>query len=402
MTQRMQIIVLVMSLLISSLTPVCAQAQASADTITPKQQQLLWQQEDFVKAYLVVAEPGGALYSIFGHACLHLVCEAYHLDYFFTYESENAAQKVWQFVKGDLKMGMAAVTAEEYLSDYKAEGRGVFEYELNLPIDIKRELWRVLDNHVMEGMYLPYDFEARGCAYACTKMLDEALRDTRIAFGPWEEANYRTRREMCYDKGHRDYPWNMMFIMALVGTEVDKKLAPKDKLIIPTELAEVWQKAKVNGEQLLSTEAIELAPSVSTPSKTYFTPNMAAIVLLLLAIIGWFLKTPYADWLILTIVTLVGALITYLVLLSSLPCTGWNWLIIPFNILPAIAWKWRKYWTLPYAGILVVWMIAMIAPTHRLVDPSMLILTAAWVIVLVKNALPLQKKINRNLNTKKI
>lgn len=392
MTQRMRIIILVMSLLISSLMPVCAQTQTSADTITPEQQQLLWQQEDFVKAYLVVAEPGGALYSIFGHACLHLVCEAYNLDYFFTYESEDAAKKVWQFIKGDLKMGMAALTAEEYLSDYKAEGRGVVEYELNLPIDIKRELWRVLDNHVMEGMYLPYDFEARGCAYACTKMLDEALGDTKIKFGEWDQKYTQTRRELAYNFAKDNFPWNLMFIMVMVGTEIDKKLPYAEKLIVPTDLAEVWQKAKVNGEQLLSTEAIELTPSVSTPSKTYFTPNMAAIVLLLLVIMGWLTKTPYADWLILTIVTLMGVLMTYLVLISSLPCTGWNWLIIPFNILPAIAWKWRKYWALPYAGILVVWMIAMIAPAHRLVDPAMLILTVAWIVVLIKNALPLQYK----------
>ena len=47
-------------------------------------QQELWQQQDFVRAYYVVAEPGGALYSVFGHACLHMVCPAYGLDYFFS------------------------------------------------------------------------------------------------------------------------------------------------------------------------------------------------------------------------------------------------------------------------------------------------------------------------------
>lgn len=381
----MHIMILAMGLLMGSLLPLCAQAQATSE-ISPAQQQELWKQPDFVKAYLVVAEPGGALYSIFGHACLHLVCEAYDLDYYFSYESEDASKKVWQFIQGKLKMGMAALTPEEYLSDYIAEGRGVVEYELNLPIDIKRELWRVLDQHVMEGMYLPYDFEARGCAYACTKMLDEAMGETKIEFGPWEEANLRTRREMCYDKGHKDYPWNMMFIMALVGTEVDKKLAPEDKLIIPTELAEVWQRAKVEGESLLSTEAIELAPSVMRPEKTVVTPNLVALALLVLVIICWIVRKPYMDWLVLGLVTLIGALMTYLVLISTLPCTSFNCLIVPFNLLPAIAWKWRKYWALPFAGLLVVWMIGMIVPAHRLVDPSMLIFTAAWIVVLVKNA----------------
>lgn len=390
----MRTYILAMGLLMGSLMPVCAQAQASKSTITPEQQQELWKQLDFVKAYLVVAEPGGALYSIFGHACLHLVCEAYDLDYYFSYESEDASKKVWQFLQGKLKMGMAALTPEEYLSDYIAEGRGVVEYELNLPIDIKRELWRVLDQHVMEGMYLPYDFEARGCAYACTKMLDEALGSTPIEFGPWNEKYNQTRRELAYNFAKDKFPWNLMFIMVMVGTEIDKTLPPSEKLIIPTDLAEVWQKAKVNGEPLLSMEAIELAPSVMRNSKTMVTPNMVALVLLVLVIVGWLIKRPYIDWLILGIVTLIGLLMTYLVLISTLPCTSFNCLIVPFNLLPAIAWKWRRYWALPYAGLLVAWMIGMVVPSHRLADPSMLILTAAWVVVLVKNALPLQRRNN--------
>ena len=371
----------------------CAQEQSHKIEISDEEQQRLWQQEDFVRAYLVVADPGGALYSIFGHACLHLVCPAYGLDYYFTYESENAAQKILLFLAGKLKMGMAALTPEEYLSDYRNEGRGVNEYELNLPIGIKRELWRVLDQHVMEGMYLPYDFEARGCAYACTKMLDEALGDTTIAFGPWQEKFNRTRREMGYDKGHTHYPWNMMFIMAMVGTEVDRKMLPQDKLIIPTELAEVWQHATVSGRQLLSDCPVEVLPAVSHPTKTIFTPMMAAILLLVLSIVGWIIGKPYFDWLIWATAMVLGLLMTYLVIFSSLPCTDWNWLIIPFNLLPAIVWKWRKYWALPYAGLLVLWIIGMIVPTHRLVDPSMLIFTVAWIVVLVKNALPLERRI---------
>ena len=122
------------------------------------------------------------------------------------------------------------------------------------------------------------------------------------------------------------------------------------------------------------------------PTKTLVTPNMIALALLVLVIAGWLIKRPYMDWLMLGIVTLIGLLMTYLVVISTLPCTGWNWLIIPFNPLLAIAWKWRKYWALPYAGLLVAWMIGMVVPTHRLVDPSMLILTASWVGVLVKNS----------------
>lgn len=360
-----------------------ATMQDTTITYTEAQRDSLWQQPDFVRAYLAVAEPGGALYSIFGHACLHLVCPAYGLDYYFTYESENASKRVLKFLSGNLKMGMMNLTPDEYLSDYKTEGRGVVEYELNLPIDIKRNLWRVLDEHIAAGMYLPYDFEARGCAYACTKMLKEAMGNTKIEYAPWPEKYYRTRREMCNDCAKNSYPWNMMFIMALVGSEVDKELLPQNKLIIPAELVEAWQAAKVNGEQMLSNEPHVLVTSTHPHQAPWCRPWMVATLLLILAIANLWIRTKYIDWLILGLVTMIGIVITYLVAFSTLPCTEWNWLIIPFNILPAIAWRWRRYWAWPYAGVVLVWMIRMIVPQHQLADTALLILAGAWMVTLI-------------------
>lgn len=368
-------------------------AYAQEQEIDSVQRAELWKQPDFVRAYYVVAEPGGNLYSIFGHACLHMVCPAYDLDYVYSYESEDAAAKVLTFISGNLHMGMVRMTKEDYLSEFAAEGRGVKEYELNLPIDIKRNLWKVLDEKADEGMYLSYDFESRGCAYACVTILKEALDSTKIEYADWSPRFNRTRREMCNDFGKVDYPWNMMFIMGLVGTDVDKMLTPEEKMIIPTEVAEVWQKAKVEGEYLLSREAHELLPSTrEKQTASWFTPIVAALLILILAIIAWFIEKPWIDWFILAVVTLIGAFVTYLVVFSTLPCTSWNWLIIPFNILPAICWKWRKYWSLPYAVVLGVWLAGMLISSHQLVDNSMLVLTAAFGLIL------LNKRNNINLN----
>lgn len=341
----------------------------------------LWKQPDFVKAYYVVVEPGGALYSIFGHACFHMVCPAYGLDYFFSYESEGASSRFFKFLSGNLKMGMAGMTAEEYMADFIAEGRGVKEYELNLPIDVKRELWRVLDEKMAEGMYLPYDFESRGCAYTCTVALKEALGDKKIEYGDWSPRFNRTRREICNDFGRREYPWNMVIVLALVGT--DKNLPPEEKMIIPTEVAEVWQNAKVDGEYLLSREAQVLSPSTKEHRATWFTPTIAALLLLILAIVALFVEQPWIDWLIFAVVTLIGIVVTYLVVISTLPCSSWNWLIIPFNILPAICWRWRKSWALPYAILIGVWAAVMIAWPHTLVDTSMIVLAIAFMMILL-------------------
>lgn len=357
-----------------------AQAQQEIDSLT---QQQLWQQPDFVRAYYVVAEPGGALYSVYGHACLHLVCPAYGLDYFFSYESEDAARKILTFLSGRLRMGMRALPAEEYLSGFAEDGRGVKEYELLLPIDKKRELWRLLDEKTMEGMDLPYDYEARGCAYSCVAILNEALGDNGIEYGEWSPRFRRTRREMCNDFSQRDFPWNTVIVNAVVGADVTERLAPEEKLIIPTEVAEVLQAAKYNGEYILSREAHELLPSLTESRRPLFTPMLAAIILLLLALANLYLHTPYIDWLVLGVATLFGIMVTYLVVVSTLPCSSFNWLIIPFNILPAVCWHWRRYWALPYAGLIGLWLIYSLVAPHQLAEGATMVVALAFMVTLL-------------------
>ena len=356
---------------------------ARADQPTDSLQQELWRQPDFVRAYYVVAEPGGALYSVYGHACIHMICPAYGLDYFFTYESENASRKILSFLAGNLHMGMQTLEAEEYLHSFAEDGRGVKEYEFNLPIEAKRKLWQVLDEKAAEGMNLPYDYEARGCAFACVDILEQALGTENVEYGEWSPRFDRTRREICNDFAKREYPWNSVVINAVVGADVTEHLSPREKLIIPTEVAEVLQNAKYNGEYILNRDAHVLLESRSVRNTPWFTPMAVAILLLLLAVGNMYINVPYIDWLVLAVVTLIGVLVTYLVLLSSLPCTSWNWLIIPFNILPAICWKWRKFWALPYAAVIGTWVIYSLVSPHQLADSSMIVTAIAFILILI-------------------
>ena len=59
--------------------------------------------EDFVKTSLIIASPGDMLYSKVGHCAIRMQCPQYRLDYVFSYESEDARQKVLTFLAGKLK-----------------------------------------------------------------------------------------------------------------------------------------------------------------------------------------------------------------------------------------------------------------------------------------------------------
>jgi hypothetical protein len=121
----------------------------------------------------------------------------------------------------------------------------------------------------------------------------------------------------------------------------------------------------------------------------WFTPMLLALLILCLSVANLFWNKPYFDWLMLLVQTAIGVFMMYLICFSDLCCTSWNWLIIPFNVLPAIFWCWRKYWALPYACMMTVWCVIMAANLlwgHVLMDWSHILLVLAWTLIVLKQS----------------
>ena len=358
--------------------------------------------EDFVEVGLIVADPGEILYSAFGHAMLHLKCPSFDLDYVFSYESEPIQDNWGRFLRGDLKMGMYAIPTDTMLLPYQQEGRGVVEYPLHLSPTQEQELWRIMDELAAIGADQPYDYYNHGCALSVVHVVRKAIGQQKIEYGSWPKKFDGTMRELGYEcVTQSGYIWNRFALMTLAGSDIDNPhIAKEKKLIVPADLAAVWQHATLNGQPLLGTEPRVLVPATLSVRRPWFTPLMMAWLVFVLALFGaatlrmstgWRKAGEIVDYTVLAIVTFIGAIVTYTVLISTLPCTDWNWLIIPFNILPAVFWYWRKYWALPYAGMIVVWCIAMLCAPHRLVEWAHIILALSFVIILIKQVPFLRK-----------
>lgn len=359
--------------------------------------------DDFIRASLVIASPGEVLYSILGHAAIRLQSTTYDLDYIFSYESESVHGRVLRFLANDLKMGMVALPVDIYLQPYKEDGRGVKEYPMNLPPEVEIELWRILDEKVAEGMDLPYDYIDRGCVITIVRVIDEAIASANAKNGTHYELRYpelgkdfdRTLREIVYDNSPEG--WQRFFGMTLVGGKVDsQKLAPTDKLIIPRELVSVWENTTINNTPILGSSE-ELLPLEREYKGDAFSPFYASLLVLVLAIGGLFWRKPYIDWLILGMQTILGVLMVWL-LISPLPGSEWSWLIIPFNPLPILFWKWRDQWCIPYAVLMVIWSVGMMCAPHRLVEAAHIILVYAFMIVILKQTII--KKYNQKNDAK--
>lgn len=353
---------------------------------------------DFVRVSLVVCDPDEVLYSTLGHAALHLQCPIFNLDYIFSYESENVRDKIWTFLRGDLKMGMFALEQDEFLDCYRETGRGVREYTLNLSPEHKQRLWEVMDRHVVEGANIPYDYFHRGCAKSVVLVIHEAIGRNAIHYAPWSDKYTKQTQREIVRNFITDAPWEEFFMYFIIGVDGDKNYPCEKKLIVPTDLVEVWQQATFdNGEPVLSSEARVLLDATKHNRGTWCTPLLVTLLLLLLALGS--LATVWVnssvlqkvggviDYGILAITGVAGAIMTYLIGFSGLPCTDWNWLIIPFNILPVVFWYWRRYWALVYAIIIGIWCVVMAGEWlwgHVLVDWPHILMALSFAIVLVK------------------
>ena len=355
------------------------------------------QADDFVRAYVAIASPGTYLYTILGHAAYHVVCPAFGLDYYFSAEGENSPDQVLRFVVGKLKMGMLAIVPDEYLSWYAQDNRRVTEWELNLTPKQKQRLWQVLDTYVVDWQGIPYDYYHRCCALTVVNIMHEALSPDTITYAqPWPERFQKTVRELVRDNT-QDYPWTQMFICFLAGTEVDKNVPAEQRLIIPQDVVDVWKTAMVNGRPLLTGDSIVTScakPQPPVENRTLATPLAASLFFLLLSVLAVVLGrtgrsrlaivAKVIDVIELIVVTAIGVFMTYLIFISNLCCTDWNWLIVVFNPLPAVFWYWRRYWALPYAAVMLVWVVVMALLPHAVVLPPHIVFTVAWILVLLR------------------
>ena len=355
-------------LLLTVLLPVGVFAQT--DTVDVKQPA-----EDFVTASVCVASPGEEIYSALGHACLRLQCPTYGLDYVYSYESEDASHKVLDFFAGRLKMAVRAVPTSEYVAQYAPEGRGVTEYVLRLPIRVKQRLWQQMDAR-LQYTPVPYDYMNRSCAVSVLDWLEEAIGKDSLEYAPWPEKYGRSRKEIGGDSIVNE--WNHIFVCTFVTGEAnDVHIDNRCKVIIPSELVEVLQGAQAFGTPLMEDGCNVLQPTTKTVGPAKVTPLMLSLVVLLLSLLNLRLHKTWLRAVVLIPCLLLGLFVLYLVALSDLPCTQWNWLVIPFCPLPFLFWKWRRLWTLPFAAVCVAWIVGLLLYPHQVVDSAHLVLAAA-------------------------
>lgn len=244
--------------------------------------QRLRMEEDFVTASVCIADPTDwhdDMLGVLGHAFIRLQCPTFDKDYCYSYEGQSANEDFLGLVRGSLKMGLFAAPTQEYIAPYRRWNRTIREYTLALPPEADLRLWEIMDRHLADGVELPLDLTEHGCVQTLVQYVTQALDTTGIAYGTWPEEFRLSRYEMI-DNTLEPYPWLRLMakVLGMYG-DFDRDCSYSEKIILPRQIVEVWQEARVGGRPLLTyrgnlTEGE--APVVEAP---WLTPGMAAGIL---------------------------------------------------------------------------------------------------------------------------
>ena len=243
---------------------------------------------DFVLVSFCMADPTDQsqdYLGMTGHAFLRLQCPTFGLDYCFSYESEKIKGQLWDYITGKLKMGMVAVPTEEYIEDYRVWKRAVHEYRINMPAETEQRLWEQMDNHMLSEQEMQMNLIKYGCANTLLRYVEHALSPTQIEY-QWPE-KFLTKSAMEIAAEHLEcYPWSLLGLRLIAGKEYAQLTTPKQKVIYPSDLLEVWSQATINGEPMLEYigDLVEAEPVIV--KKTWFTPQVCGILLLILVVGG--------------------------------------------------------------------------------------------------------------------
>lgn len=302
-----------------------------------------------LKASLIWVAPGKNLYTAHGHCAIRMECPSEGLDFCFTYGLDDDSQSIVAFFRGKGLGNFSVSHTNEYLQDYRRDGRKVQEYELNLSLDQKRMLWAMLDGEISDGAWRRYDYLRTNCSSMCVRIIETALGEDRIELQELSEGLQGTYREFVSEISS-DSPWVKFFWLSLLGADGEKKGELEDKLS-PTMLVETWDKASIidtlsASRPVFLSEPQTLVEGSMGQASSPFTPTMGFSILLVFVAMITFLEqrgrypqfAACVDFVLLVLQTIVGVFLCYMNFISSLPGASGNWYVIPFNPLPFLAW----------------------------------------------------------------
>lgn len=352
---------------------------------------------NFVTASILISSPGKELFFALGHCGLRLQCPSKGLDYCFSFSTIVPPGPEFNLLllSGKMKAGYEALPYDEYLDTFRKDGRGVVEYPLNLTLSEERELWRKMDNLMMKGPTMKFDFQQSNCTSTLYRAIGSVMEREKIDYPRVGLLAHDARYAL--EEIYVGVPWLEFLAFTMLAKHGGDGQWPIIALLNPKLWQELLPQTDIVGldgsrRPVLAEEPIQLLPLLTDYKPVPLTPNrffgfllFAAIVLTLFEwLFRWHLPAGIYDLVLAVLYTLFSL---YLFYASCFQVFGvvWNPFFIIFNPLYLIIWLWgrRKAWFprawAAYSFVIVAFMVFLPCFTRHMEWPHELMLATLLV-----------------------
>lgn len=324
-------------------TPLATKAQT--DTVAT----VLPDSSNFVTASLLTISPTNEVYSVFGHTAIRMECPVHQLDYVFTFESDPSVNGFVTFFAGKAKARFIAVPTQEFIESMRGLGRGVKQYELNLTLHEEQELWRNLDNDMVEGANRKFNLLVNNCVSMTVLKLHQSCINEHIEWGKEGKLTLLNNGDYVRQCVGRS-PWAEFLFITFMGSICEESYGYESRLCPENIITELKKASFVSEEDekrpVLTGEEKELLPVTGTLKETKITPMLLFVALLVFTCLltfaewrwNWVKPAHIYDVILFVTQTLLGLGLLYITFVSELLGRHFNWYLIPFNPLPFVFW----------------------------------------------------------------
>lgn len=212
-------------------------------------------------ASLITCGPGDDFYTTFGHTALR-ICDSNAIltlnrmrngiitqdtvrgiDYIYNYGTFNFGDNFYfKFAQGRLDYCLSRSSGlNNFLFEYSAEGRYVYEQKLNLSHEDLQKLFNALEkNYLPENRYYKYDFFKDNCATRIRDQINNCITVPEGEHLPFVESTSDTNltfRQLLYPHMDGKLEWWKLGIDIVLGSICDKHASNLDYDFCPFELS---------------------------------------------------------------------------------------------------------------------------------------------------------------------
>jgi len=225
---------------------------------------------------------GNESYSLFGHTAIRIKDSVNFVDAVYNYGAFdfNTPNFVPKFAKGDLEYFAVVNRYADFINQYAYENRSVDEQELNIPIELKQQLFENLNTSLASGdSHYTYKFIDKNCTSMVVDIINETLGSTVITKKVDTELSYRSILFPYFD----NHFYEKLGTSIIFGTKVDEKGI---KLFLPVELQKSLVLTQYKNQELAPKNTTILHFEPSHPSSWWNNIYSYLIFLALLVILN--------------------------------------------------------------------------------------------------------------------